>query len=58
MRQADLEVEGNLAVQGMQNAVNSKYLDDLSFSGDPLNAVLGLGAKDHSTNFLKGSSCI
>jgi putative ATP-dependent endonuclease of OLD family len=45
MQQADLAVEGNPAVQGVQNAVNSTYLDDLSFSGDPLNATLGLGAK-------------
>jgi putative ATP-dependent endonuclease of OLD family len=45
MQQADLAVEGNTAVQGVQNAVNSTYLDDLSFSGDPLNATLGLGAR-------------
>lgn len=45
MQQADLAVEGNPAVQGVQTSVNSTYLEDLSFAGDPLNATLGLGAK-------------
>ncbi|TAK52672.1 MAG: ATP-dependent endonuclease [Betaproteobacteria bacterium] len=45
MKQADTDVEANPAVQGVQSAVNTTYLDDLSFSGDPLNATLGLGVK-------------
>ena len=45
MQQADLAFDVNPAVQGVQSDVNTTYLDDLSFSGDPLNATLGLGAR-------------
>lgn len=45
MQKADTEVEGNPAVQAVQGSVNSSYLTDLSFAGDPLRATLGLGAK-------------
>ncbi len=45
MDQADADVEGNPAVQAVQGNVNATYLDDLSFTNDPLNATLGLGAK-------------
>lgn len=45
MNQADADVEGNPAVQSVQGNVNATYLDDLSFTDDPLNATLGLGVK-------------
>jgi putative ATP-dependent endonuclease of OLD family len=45
MEQADSDIEANPAVKNVQNAVNTTYLDNLSFSGDPLDATLGLGAK-------------
>ena len=45
LKQADADVESNPAVQGVQGEVNTTYLDDLSFSGDPLKATLGLGSK-------------
>lgn len=45
MRQADEDLEANMAVQGIQNSVNTSYLEELSFAGDPLSATLGLGAK-------------
>jgi len=45
MTQADTHVENNPAVQSVQGKVNTTYLDDLSFTDDPLNATLGLGAK-------------
>lgn len=45
MDQADTDVEANPAVQEIQSNVNTSYLDDLSFAGDPLTATLGLGAK-------------
>ena len=53
MIQADSEVDANPAVQNIQNAVNTTYLDDLSFSGDPLNATLGLGAKGSFDHLLE-----
>lgn len=45
MTHADTHVETNPAVQSIQGNVNTTYLDDLSFTDDPLNATLGLGAK-------------
>lgn len=45
MTQADTSIEANPAVQRVQTDVNTTYLNDLSFSGDPLSATLGLGAK-------------
>ena len=45
MKQADIAVEANPTVRGVQRDVNTTYLDDLSFAGDPLNATLGIGAK-------------
>lgn len=45
MQDADTNIEDNPGVQEVQQAVNTTYLDDLSFSGDPLQATLGLGAK-------------
>lgn len=45
MQHADTNVESNAAVKGVQDTVNMTYLDALSFSGDPLNASLGLGSK-------------
>ena len=45
MESADTGIEGNPAVQKIQSEVNKAYLEDLSFSGDPLRATLGLGVK-------------
>jgi putative ATP-dependent endonuclease of OLD family len=45
MRLADVNVEANQGVQAVQQAVNTRYLEDLSFADDPLRATLGLGAK-------------
>lgn len=45
MTQADTHFEANPAVRSVQTNVNTTYLDDLSFTDDPLNATLGLGAK-------------
>jgi len=45
MTQADTDVEGHSAVQRVQSDVNTTYLEYMSFSGDPLSATLGLGAK-------------
>ena len=45
MESADTDIEGNPAVQEIQSEVNNAYLEDLSFSGDPLRATLGLGVK-------------
>src|SRR5690606_3842969 len=45
MLEADRAIECNVTVQGVQNSVNQSYLDELSFSGDPLSATLGLGAR-------------
>ena len=53
MRKADTDVEANPAVQGVQHSVNKTYLDDLSFSDDPLGATLGLGAKGEFDRLLE-----
>ena len=45
MSQADEDVEANPAVQAVQSNVNTAYLDDLSFTDDPIAATLGLGVK-------------
>ena len=45
MESADTGIEANPAVRKIQSVVNKTYLEDLSFSGDPLRATLGLGAK-------------
>ncbi len=45
MASADTNIENHPAVQQVQTDVNTNYLDDLSFSGDPLSATLGLGVK-------------
>lgn len=45
MESADTDIEGNPAVREIQSDVNKTYLEDLSFSGDPLRATLGLGVK-------------
>lgn len=45
MESADADIEGNPAVEKIQSKVNTTYLEDLSFSGDPLRATLGLGVK-------------
>lgn len=45
MATADTDIENHPAVQDVQTEVNTNYLDDLSFSGDPLSATLGLGVK-------------
>jgi len=45
MNQADTDVEANPAVRAVQRNVNTAYLDDLSFTDDPLAATLGLGAQ-------------
>ena len=53
MNQADTNVEGHPAVQAVQGNVNTTYLNDLSFVDDPLNATLGLGAKDSFDQLLE-----
>lgn len=45
MKRADADLEANPAIQAIQHKVNAGYLDDLSFTDDPLGATLGLGAK-------------
>lgn len=45
MAEADADIEAHPAVQQVQTDVNENYLGDLSFSGDPLRATLGLGVK-------------
>jgi putative ATP-dependent endonuclease of OLD family len=45
LRAADRLVDENPGVQSVQDAVNTQFLDRLSFSGDELKATLGLGAK-------------
>jgi putative ATP-dependent endonuclease of OLD family len=45
LAQADREVDANPAVRKVQAEVNTTYLNDLSFSRDPLSATLGLGAR-------------
>jgi putative ATP-dependent endonuclease of the OLD family len=42
---ADIAVEANPGIQTVQHAVNTTYLEELSFSDDALSATLGLGAK-------------
>lgn len=42
---ADIDIDNNEAVKTVQTLVNETYLSDLSFSGDPLSATLGLGLK-------------
>ncbi len=53
MQKADNDVEANPAVQAVQGSVNTSYLTDLSFSGDPLRATLGLGAKGSFEHILE-----
>lgn len=53
MESADTDIEGNLAVQEIQSDVNKEYLEDLSFSGDPLRATLGLGVKGSFNQLLE-----
>jgi putative ATP-dependent endonuclease of the OLD family len=45
MRDTDRLIDQNSGVKGVQDAVNSTFLDKLSFEGDPLAATLGLGVK-------------
>lgn len=45
MREADANVEMNPTIQEVQNSVNTTYLNEVSFVGDPLSASLGLGVK-------------
>jgi putative ATP-dependent endonuclease of OLD family len=45
IKQSDDNIEQNDAVENVRNAVNTKFLDKLSFLDDPLAATLGLGAK-------------
>jgi putative ATP-dependent endonuclease of OLD family len=45
MANADTNIENHPAVQMVESDVNTNYLNDLSFSGDPLRATLGLGVK-------------
>jgi putative ATP-dependent endonuclease of OLD family len=45
LRAADAQVDANLGIQAVQSAVNTEFLDKLSFAGDPIQATLGLGAK-------------
>jgi putative ATP-dependent endonuclease of OLD family len=42
---ADATVDANSGVQLVQSAVNTQFLDKLSFASDPIQATLGLGAK-------------
>jgi putative ATP-dependent endonuclease of OLD family len=42
---ADQSINNNTGVQSVQSAVNTSYLDKLSFADDPLSATLGLGTK-------------
>ena len=45
LKAADAEVVANPAVTKVQSEVNDTYLENLSFSGDPLSAKLGLGVE-------------
>lgn len=45
MSEADRAVEANRGVEAVQTDVNAKFLNDLSFVDDPLQATLSLGAK-------------
>lgn len=42
---ADTDVDQNVGVQAVQEAVNTAFLDRLSFVTDPIRATLGLGAR-------------
>lgn len=53
MAGADTNIENHPAVRQVQTDVNSNYLDDLSFSGDPLSATLGLGVKGSFSQLLE-----
>ena len=53
MEHADANIEGHSAVQQVQSDINASYLEDLSFSGDPLRATLGLGAKGSFAQLLE-----
>lgn len=45
LQAADNAVDANIGVQEVQQAVNTRFLNRLSFVGDELTATLGLGAK-------------
>ena len=45
LQAADNAVDANIGVQKVQQAVNTGFLNRLSFVGDELTATLGLGAK-------------
>jgi putative ATP-dependent endonuclease of OLD family len=45
LKAADAEIMANPAVTKVQSEVNDTYLENLSFSGDPLRATLGLGVE-------------
>jgi putative ATP-dependent endonuclease of OLD family len=45
MRETDALIDQNLGVKNVQDAVNTSFLDKLSFERDPLAATLGLGVK-------------
>ena len=45
LQAADNAVDANIGVQEVQQAVNTGFLNRLSFVGDELTATLGLGAK-------------
>lgn len=45
MLDADKKIEQNPGVKKVQQVVNTTYLNNLSFSDDPLRATLGLGTK-------------
>lgn len=53
MAGADTNIENHPAVRQVQTNVNTNYLDDLSFSGDPLSATLGLGVKGSFSQLLE-----
>lgn len=53
MAAADTNIENHPAVRQVQTNVNTNYLDDLSFSGDPLSATLGLGVKGSFSQLLE-----
>lgn len=53
MKAADQTVESNRGIKDVQSAVNSTFLDKLSFKDDPLIATLGLGAKGHFDQILE-----
>jgi putative ATP-dependent endonuclease of OLD family len=45
LQAADSAVDANIGVREVQQAVNTGFLNRLSFVGDELTATLGLGAK-------------